>query len=191
MNVNVKGPKNQRDSADLARLWWLLVLSPWSGLMAMTESVNWDPVVIQFCSPASTTTLHAWRANTAALRAKGYQGAPPIDGILFEWRAPQTRRFWMKDTPIALDLWHLNDQGQITEHVALTPYSEVIVESRSMGRYSLETPQHLNLSMQYTVGDSITWESNTCPAAVSQPRPETVGGVQTSVPQPEDGAQWP
>ena len=169
MNVKVNGRKIQRIFRQLAGFWWLSSVFSWANVLASSDPIHWNPITIQFCSQVSVTTLQGWKANTSVLRAKGYQSGPLIDGILFEWHAPLKRRVWMKDTPVALDLWHLSDQGQITEHIALTPYSEMIVESREVGRYSIETPQHLNLSMRYSVGDFVSWESTpACPRLVNR-----------------------
>lgn len=191
MNVKVNGRKIQRIFRQLAGFWWLSSVFSWANVLASSDPIHWNPITIHFCNQVSVTTLQGWKANTSVLRAKGYQGGPLIDGILFEWHAPLKRRFWMKDTPVALDLWHLSDQGQITEHIALTPYSEMIVESREVGRYSIETPQHLDLSMRYSVGDFVSWESHSCMPTVSQPISGMVDDGQMHLPRPEDGTRLP
>lgn len=129
---------------------------------ASVSAQDWPEVTIQFCNKTDSTQVSGRIADTPSRRAIGYQGSPSFDAILFVWETPQIRRFWMRNTAMPLDLWHLDDSGQIVEHHALTPYSELILESQSPGRFSIETPVALNLNQRHTVGDFVTWNGRPC-----------------------------
>ena len=66
-------------------------------------------------------------ADTDAERLKGLQGRktlPPGQGMLFLYQKCQPLSFWMKDTPISLDMAFLDRDGAILDIEAKTePYS--------------------------------------------------------------------
>ena len=60
-------------------------------------------------------------------RAKGYMGTKNVNennGILFMFNKERNLSFWMKDTPIPLEIAYINSRGIIKEIYSLVPFSE-------------------------------------------------------------------
>ncbi len=66
-------------------------------------------------------------ADTAPKRARGLmfrQRMAPEEGMLFLFDAPEVASFWMKNTPLALDLFFIGPEGRILDmHQRAVPYS--------------------------------------------------------------------
>ena len=83
-------------------------------------------------------------ATTTATREKGLGGRQSIPGdygMLFVFPSDGYYGFWMKDTLVPLDMFWLNDKGQvvsIAQDVATSTYPEVFYPSTA-ARYVLET----------------------------------------------------
>jgi uncharacterized protein len=83
-------------------------------------------------------------ALTEAQREKGLGGretVPPDYGMLFVFPTDGYYRFWMKDTLVPLDMFWLNDQGQvvyIAHDVLPSSYPNVFYPT-APARYVLET----------------------------------------------------
>lgn len=73
-------------------------------------------------------TFNVEIAATPAAREKGLMfrtEMAPDAGMLFEFPAPAVEVFWMKDTPLSLDMLFIRADGTISTIVANTvPYSE-------------------------------------------------------------------
>jgi len=65
---------------------------------------------------------------------------PDGHGMLFIYPQPGFRAFWMRDTPLHLDLAYIDGDGMIFQVVALEPLSLAAVPSRRPARYVLEVP---------------------------------------------------
>ena len=83
-------------------------------------------------------------ALTEAERERGLGGRaslPPNYGMLFVFPKDDYYAFWMKDTLVPLDMFWLNDQGQViwmAQNVATSSYPNVF-KPESPARYVLET----------------------------------------------------
>ncbi len=106
---------------------------------------------IQACSKAQPDKIHCgfdtyfdmsiggkdFRARIAlsdAEKARGLMGVRQMgkdDGMIFVYETPQKMAFWMKNTPIELDLAYLDSDGKIRQISSLYPYSLDAVESAS------------------------------------------------------------
>ncbi len=53
------------------------------------------------------------------------------DGMLFVYSEPQPMGFWMRDTPLPIDLGFLSPDGVLDEVHGLIPFDETVVRSRS------------------------------------------------------------
>ena len=61
------------------------------------------------------------------------------EGMLFVFPAAEERSFWMKNTPLPLDIIFIDDSGQIVSISRNTrPYSEAPIRSDGPARYVLE-----------------------------------------------------
>ena len=81
-------------------------------------------------------------ADSAALRAQGLMGRERLtdsDGMLFIWPDRAVRQFWMKNTPLSLDILFFDGDGVLI-HIAesTAPYSERLISSLMPTRYVLE-----------------------------------------------------
>ena len=60
----------------------------------------------------------------------GRRDLAPDQGMLFVYPAPQALSFWMRDTPLPLDLGYFSPAGELAEVHALYPFDETPVRSR-------------------------------------------------------------
>ena len=72
----------------------------------------------------------------------GRETLAPDTGMLFVYPRAQPLAFWMKNTPLDLDIGFFDSQGRLLNIEAMTAYDEV-TRHRSQGpaRYALETPR--------------------------------------------------
>ena len=99
-------------------------------------------------------------ADTAAERAQGLMGRERLtdsDGMLFIWPARAVRQFWMKNTPLSLDILFFDGEG-ILIHIeeSATPYSETLISSLMPTRYVLELVAGDAARRQIAHGDRLT-----------------------------------
>ena len=63
----------------------------------------------------------------------------PNSGMLFIWKDSQIRNFWMKNTYFNLDLFFLNNQGEIIEiYKNAKAFDETNIKSKEKVKYVLE-----------------------------------------------------
>ena len=63
----------------------------------------------------------------------------PNSGMLFIWRDSQIRNFWMKNTHFNIDLFFLNNQGEIIEiYKNAKAFDETNIKSKEKVKYVLE-----------------------------------------------------
>ena len=63
----------------------------------------------------------------------------PNSGMLFIWKDSQIRNFWMKNTHFNLDLFFLNNQGEIIEiYKNAKAFDETNIKSKYKVKYVLE-----------------------------------------------------
>jgi uncharacterized membrane protein (UPF0127 family) len=81
-------------------------------------------------------------ANSPALRARGLQGRDALAanaGMLFVYPQAKRLRFWMKNTPIDLDIGFFDDEGRLLEVVPMTALHErPHYVSSAPAKYALE-----------------------------------------------------
>jgi uncharacterized protein len=65
----------------------------------------------------------------------------PYDGMLFLFSPPQPVAFWMKDTPLALDVGYFDAQGILREIYPMAPLDTTPIPSQHTDvAYALELP---------------------------------------------------
>ncbi|WKC58437.1 DUF192 domain-containing protein [Borrelia sp. P9F1] len=91
-------------------------------------------------------------------RAKGYMGTRVVNknnGILFMFNKERNLSFWMKNTPVPLEIAYINSGGVIKEIYSLVPFSEKSVRSKHMVKYALEVPEGSFAKFDIKVGDKV------------------------------------
>ena len=80
-------------------------------------------------------------ADTPALRERGLMGRdslPENHGMLFVYADEQVRSFWMRNTPIALDIAFVDGNGSIINIGTMEPNTDDSTLSSSPAMYALE-----------------------------------------------------
>lgn len=98
------------------------------GLKVAVIDIAGHPVRIEIANTAET--LHTGLMHRPAL--------PPESGMIFVYRRPEPRGFWMKNTLIPLAIAFFNDDGVIQEIRSMKPHDETTTLSRNAARFALE-----------------------------------------------------
>ena len=96
-------------------------------------------------NPANSSTPISFSvklAVTPSQHAYGLMFSPPLpdkSGMLFLFEDMKPRTFWMKNTPIALDLLFFDDSGRLVSLISnAKPNTLTLLHSRVAARYVLE-----------------------------------------------------
>ena len=83
----------------------------------------------------------------------------PLDhGMLFVFDPPQRVAFWMKNTPLSLDLLFIDDTGQVVRITPrAVPHSTRLLESGAVVRYVLEINAGEAARRGIGVGSQMRW----------------------------------
>jgi uncharacterized membrane protein (UPF0127 family) len=122
---------------------WLVVLSlAWLALFpgAVVRAADEPTVSVKTQSGNHTLTIE-W-ARTPSERAQGLMGRERMadgHGMLFDFGSEQPVYFWMKDTPLSLDIVFIKADGTTTRIArGTTPFSEDVIPGGEPVRYVLE-----------------------------------------------------
>jgi uncharacterized membrane protein (UPF0127 family) len=98
-------------------------------------------------------------AATPSERARGLmyrQNMQADHGMLFDFQTEQPVAFWMKNTPLPLDMLFIDGQGVIVQIAADTiPFSEAAIPSRQPIRAVLEVNAGTAERLEIAVGDRV------------------------------------
>ncbi len=97
--------------------------------------------------------------STPALRSRGLmerQTLPDHYGMLFVFPAPTTPSFWMHNTPTALDIVWLSDDGTILAIESMTPNTDDSHTAPQPVRYALEVAHGYFAQQSVDVGQQCT-----------------------------------
>jgi uncharacterized protein len=90
-------------------------------------------------------TLRLQLAVTGMEMQRGLMERPALDpdeGMLFVYRRPQVMSFYMRNTPLPLDIGFFDSEGKLREHYPLHPFDENPVRSRDERlQFALEVRQ--------------------------------------------------
>jgi hypothetical protein len=102
-------------------------------------------------------------ARTPAQQAHGMMGrleAPPGTGMLFPRAPPARATFWMRDTPVALDMIFIGPDRRIESIVAnVAPLSDAMTSSRGPVVAVLEIGAGEARRLGLGVGDRVRWSA--------------------------------
>jgi len=83
-------------------------------------------------------------------------------GMLFIFEGEGDRYFWMKNTPLPLDIVFIGAEGTIVSIAAdTTPYSEAVIPSAGPARFVLEVNAGLSAKLGIEAGDTVSSPSMT------------------------------
>ena len=120
-----------------------------------TVTSNTIPVTV------GTRVVHAELATTYAERTTGLMGRtslPDTAGMLFAFAGDQTLSFWMKDTPIDLDIAFIDASKTILNIEGMTANDQVTFhQSSGPARYALEVRRGWFASHGITVGTKLSF----------------------------------
>ena len=97
--------------------------------------------------------------STPAMRSRGLmerQTLPDHYGMLFVFPAPTTPSFWMHNTPTALDIVWLSDDGTILAIESMTPNTDDSHTAPQPVRYALEVAHGYFAQQSVQVGQQCT-----------------------------------
>ena len=81
------------------------------------------------------------------------------EGMIFPSKSPQTRSFWMKNTPLSLDIIFVGPDGRITNIAANTvPYSLESVASTGLASAVLELRAGRSAELGIEPGDKVEYQ---------------------------------
>ena len=99
-------------------------------------------------------------AATSSERAKGLMYRTALtdsEGMVFIWQDNAVRQFWMKNTPLSLDILFFDSDGVLVhEALAQTPYSQSLISSLLPVRTVLEVPAGTASASGIEIGTQIT-----------------------------------
>ena len=122
---------------------------------ALAAAANCAPTVLDLRSDGAQNRFSVELAVTPAERARGLMhrtDLPASSGMLFLIDPPQHAAFWMKNTPLSLDLIFIDAQGvviRVTENA--TPFSEAAMPSGAPVRAVLEV--NAGLADRYRIAE--------------------------------------
>lgn len=105
----------------------------------MLLPIDASPLVIATKSGARVFNIEI--ADDAAKRSAGLmhrQSMPDDRGMLFIFEETRPVSFWMKNTPMALDLLFIAEDGRIVSVLAGEPFSPTVISPGEPARYVLE-----------------------------------------------------
>lgn len=107
---------------------------------------------------------HAFRVEVAATGPQQSRGLmfrtelPPNEGMIFPYQSPQILGFWMKNTPLPLDIIFIDEDGRIINIAAeTTPYSLDSVYSERPAMAVLEIVGGRAAELGIKPGDKVAW----------------------------------
>ena len=110
----------------------------------MVQAPDYEIAQIRL-TPANSSTPIAFSvklAVTPSQHAFGLMFSPPLpakSGMLFVFEDMKPRTFWMKNTPIALDMLFFDDSGRLVSLISnAKPNTLTLLHSRVAARYVLE-----------------------------------------------------
>lgn len=102
-------------------------------------------------------------ATSPEAQAKGLMFRTELgddEGMLFPSTAPEPRSFWMKNTPLSLDIIFIGADGRITNIAASTvPYSLDSVRSSGFASAVLELRAGRAAQLGIVAGDRVSWKA--------------------------------
>lgn len=121
---------------------------------------------LEFLRPDGSViaTLQIEVVESEEAQARGLMGRrsmPPGTGMLFIYDAPKDQSFWMKNTPLPLDIIFIGADSSVVNIVKRTkPLSTATIESTSPAQYVLEVRAGLTDRLGVDSTTTFNWQIN-------------------------------
>lgn len=143
----------------------ILVAGLSAGAVAQDDGkrLRTEPLTVESASKTHRFTVEV--AVTAPERSRGLMFREEMaadHGMLFIFEQEGDRYFWMKNTPLPLDIIYIDAAGGIVSIAAdTTPFSEQTIPSEAPARYVLELNAGTAAQRGIKVGDTVSSASMT------------------------------
>ncbi len=143
----------------------ILVTGLSAGAVAQDDGkrLRTEPLTVE--SAAKTHEFTVEVAVTAPERSRGLMFREEMaadHGMLFIFEQEGDRYFWMKNTPLPLDIIYIDAAGRIVSIAAdTTPFSEQTIPSGAPAKYVLELNAGTSAESGIKVGDTVSSTSMT------------------------------
>lgn len=134
-----------------------------SPLQSGAQELNGEGLPVETLVVTTRNGQHEFQvevASTDVQRAKGLMHREEMAesaGMLFVFEASGDRYFWMKNTPLSLDIIFISDGGRIVRIAEDTvPFSEKIIPSRLPAKYVLELNAGTSMKLGISEGDLVS-----------------------------------
>lgn len=129
--------------------------------VGLAAAAGQSPRIVLHAGGGDQTFTIEW-AVTPEERARGlmFRESMAADhGMIFDFGSDRPVAFWMKNTPLALDMIFIRDDGTVDSIAAdTTPFSEASVPSGGPVRYVLEVLAGTSKRIGLVPGDRISFE---------------------------------
>lgn len=124
-------------------MWrWRNALAPVFGVLLAFGVMAAERLPLIVTTPDGVVHLKVEVADTPGKRARGLMGRedlPSAQGMLFVFDGEGARSFWMKNTPLSLDILFFDGQGRwVNSHLGTRPHSVKSLKSAAPAQYVLE-----------------------------------------------------
>ena len=133
-------------------MWRILIICCLGLSLSTCQRTTLPQGVLTGCGPRLRLDI----VSTHADRQKGLMHQtelPDNYGMLFVFKEDTQPAFWMRDTPLALDVVFMRVDGTIVQINAMQPNTDTAHEALTPIRYALETPQGWMTQHGVRVGD--------------------------------------
>lgn len=143
----------------------ILIAGCASGGLAQDDGkrLRTEPLTVQGIGQTHSFTVEV--AVTAPERSRGLMFREEMaadHGMLFIFETEGDRYFWMKNTPLPLDIIYIDATGKIVSIAAdTTPFSEQTIPSGAPAKYVLELNAGTSAERGIGVGDTVSSASMT------------------------------
>lgn len=135
---------------------FMAIAIAWPGSTARAEAPL-EPLTI--VTSTGTHTFEVEFVDTPETRARGLmfrEALAPDTGMLFDFERPHELTFWMRNTPLSLDIIFISADGRVVRIARkTTPYSEKLIKSGAPARAALEVEAGTADRIGLAVGDRI------------------------------------
>lgn len=143
----------------------LIVVALWvsdssvGAAQSLTSEKGFALAPLSIKTQTGTRKLVVEIARTSKQRARGLMHRTELtdsDGMLFIWPDSALRHFWMKNTPLSLDILFFDNTGRLVHsEVSQQPFSEKLIPSLLPARYALELAAGRTAELGIKIGDKI------------------------------------